>query len=222
MEKKKSNTYLIISIIFFALFLIFAICVWKIDRAPIGPNDSIVGFSKLNKWFSDLVGCKMTLYTITDLVSILPIATALIYATIGIVQWIKRKSIKNVDDDILVLGAFYVVLFIIYFMFNYIVINYRPVLINGKLEPSFPSSTTLLSITFMMLSIYESNRLLKSKTTKTVVNIISIVIMAFLVIGRVISGVHWLSDIIASILLSVAILFMYYFICERLNNKNHQ
>lgn len=210
---------LYVSFLFLVLFIGFTLCVWLCDRAPIGPNGSIVGFSTLNKWFSSTIGFNMILYKITDWAGILPVATAIIYGFIGLYQWIKRKKIKNVDSNILLLGGFYLLIFAIYMLFNYVVINYRPLLINGYLEPSFPSSTTLMSITFIMLSNYQINVYIKNKKTKGILSVLSIIFMLFLVVGRIISGVHWITDIIASILLSISILFIYQFLCDKCKLK---
>jgi len=210
---------LYISFLFLGLFIGFTLCVWLCDRAPIGPNGSIVGFSTLNKWFSSTIGFNMILYEITDWAGILPVATAIIYGFIGLYQWIKRKKIKNVDTNILLLGGFYLLIFAIYMLFNYVVINYRPLLINGYLEPSFPSSTTLMSITFIMLSNYQINVYIKNKKAKGILSVLSIIFMLFLVVGRIISGVHWITDIIASILLSISILFIYQFLCNKYKLK---
>ncbi len=215
----KKNKDLILAGAFFGAFLIFTILVAMVDRNAIGPNGSIVGLSSMNKWFADIIGCNMMLYKVTDWVSILAVVTAVIYAVIGIMQWIKRKKLAKVDSSILILGVFYIAIFVIYVMFNHVVLNYRPVLINGNLEPSFPSSTTLMSITFLMFSNYQSDRFLKNKNLKLTAKISSTLLMLFLVIGRVISGVHWLSDIIASVLLSLAIVFLYYYLCKVFEEK---
>lgn len=217
----KKNKNLIFSIVFFGLFILMMICLVVVDRQAIGPNNSIVGFAKLNKWFAGIVGTNMLLYTITDWASILPVATAVTFAVIGVVQLIKRKKISKVDKSILILGGFYIAILALFLFFNKVVINWRPVLINGFLEPSFPSSTTLLSITFMMFSIYQTDRLLKNKTFRVSVKVASIVLMLFLVIGRVISGVHWITDIIASTFLSLGLIYLYYFLCD-CTNKNTQ
>ena len=215
----KKNKDLILAGAFFGAFLIFTILVAMVDRSAIGPNGSIVGLSSMNKWFADIIGCNMMLYKVTDWVSILAVVTAVIYAVIGIMQWIKRKKLAKVDSSILILGVFYIAIFVIYVMFNYVVLNYRPVLINGNLEPSFPSSTTLMSITFLMFSNYQSDRFLKNKNLKLTAKISSTLLMLFLVVGRIISGVHWFSDIIASVLLSLAIVFLYYYLCKVFEEK---
>lgn len=215
----KKNKDLILAGTFFGAFLIFTILVATVDRSAIGPNGSIVGLSSMNKWFADIVGCNMALYKITDWVSVLAVVTAAFYAIIGIMQWIKRKKLAKVDSSILILGVFYVAIFVIYVIFNHVVLNYRPVLIDGNLEPSFPSSTTLMSITFLMFSNYQSDRMLKNKNLKLTAKISSTLLMLFLVVGRIISGVHWLSDIIASIFLSLALVFLYYYLCKVFEEK---
>lgn len=210
----KKNRNLIISLVCFALFIFFTIIVRFVDRRPLGPNSSLIGLATVNVWFSELIGSNMMLYKITDFVSILPILTALVFAGVGVYQWATRKKLSKVDKSIWILGCFYIALFAIYMIFNFVVINSRPVLIDGYLEPSYPSSTTLLSITFMLFAIYQSNRLLSNQKLKTSIEIGSWVLMLFLIIGRVISGVHWLSDILASIILSIAIVYLYYYLTE--------
>ena len=210
----KKNKNLIISLVCFALFIFFTIIVRFVDRRPLGPNSSLIGLATVNVWFSELIGSNMMLYKITDFVSILPILTALVFAGVGVYQWATRKELSKVDKSIWILGCFYIALFAIYMIFNFVVINSRPVLIDGYLEPSYPSSTTLLSITFMLFAIYQSNRLLSNQKLKTSIEIGSWVLMLFLVIGRIISGVHWLSDILASIILSIAIVYLYYYLAE--------
>lgn len=215
----KKNSKLLVSIISFCLFIILTICLLFIDRQAVGPNGSIVGLATINKWFSDLVGSNNILYIITDWASILPIALAVCYAVIGVVQWIQRKNLKNVDSSILLLGAFYIGIFLVYLFFEFVVVNRRPVLINGVLEASFPSSTTLLSITFLLLSIYQTDRLIKNNAAKITIKVCSLVYMWFLIIGRVIAGVHWLTDILAAIMLALAIVYLYYYLCDVINDN---
>ena len=46
----------------------------------------------------------------------------------------------------MVLGGFYIVVMAMYLLFEEVVINYRPVLIDSNLEASYPSSTTMLAL----------------------------------------------------------------------------
>ena len=91
----------------------------------------------------------MVIYTITDWLGLVPIFICLIFAGIGLAQLIQRKSLFRVDYDIIVLGIYYIIVIFGYLIFEMIPINYRPVLIDGFMEASYPSSTTLLVLSVM-------------------------------------------------------------------------
>ena len=151
----------------------------------------------------------MTLYTITDWLSIVPICIVLAFVILGFIQLINRKNILKVDYDILVLGGFYVTVMAMYVLFEMVVVNYRPVLIEGVLEASYPSSTTMLVMCIMPTTIMQLNRRIKNIRLKGMVSFILSLFTAFMVVGRLISGVHWLSDIIGGALLSIGLVMMY-------------
>ena len=159
----------------------------------------------------------MLLYAITDWFGIIPIIFVLIFGVIGLIQLVKRKKLFKVDLNILILGLYYIVVFILYILFEYIVVNYRPVLINGYLEASYPSSTTMLVISVMPTVIIQCNIRIKNIVIKKIISYNIIVFTCFMVIGRILSGVHWISDIVGGILLSVGLVMMYdYIICKNL------
>lgn len=205
--KKHLLTY---SLLLFILFILFTIGLTFIDISPIGPNQSTVGYSYVNQIVQSVIGVNMMWYHITDWMGLLPIAIGMVYGTIGLIQWIKRKRILLVDDNLLILGLFYIVVFLIYIFFEFVVINYRPVLINGILEASYPSSTTMLACCFLGTSIDQTNHLIKNKLFKIVFFALSIFTMLIMVVGRIISGVHWMSDIVGSLILSSALIALYY------------
>jgi undecaprenyl-diphosphatase len=207
---KKQNKSFYIAIIFLVSFAVWTILLKYVDLKPIGPDNSTVGFATINGYFHRLTGTNMTLYTITDWLGLVPIFVVLFFGVIGLVEWIKRKSILKVDFGILTLGIFYIVVMLVYILFEKVVINYRPVLINGYLEVSYPSSTTLLCMCVMPTAIIQFKRLIKSKFLSQSVTFAIVIFTAFMVIGRLLSGVHWLSDIIGGILLSTGLVTMYY------------
>jgi undecaprenyl-diphosphatase len=101
-----------------------------------------------------------------------------------------------------------------YLFFEIFVINYRPVLIEGILEASYPSSTTLLAMCVMPTAAIQLNRRIKSiKFRKAAVCSINI-FTVFMVLARLISGVHWLTDIIGGIFLSMGLVLIYYAVTE--------
>ena len=148
----------------------------------------------------------MVWYSITDWLGFVPLIIAFIYAMIGLVQMIKRKNILKVDKEILGLGVFYIIVIGLYILFETYIINYRPTLMDGILEASYPSSHTLLSVCICGSSLMINKYLFKNKNFFKVENIISILSILVIVIGRFISGVHWFTDIIGAILISIALL----------------
>lgn len=205
----KKNIYLTCGLLFIILFIIFTISLKFVDVKPIGPNYSFVGYSSINKTFHSFTNTNMVIYHITDYGGIPPIIMGMLFGILGLIQLIKRRSILKVDRELLILGLFYVVIFLIYLSFELYVINRRPILINGYLEASYPSSTTFLSITFMLSAIPIFDKFIKNKKLLFIIKIVLIVYMLFLVIGRLFSGVHWLTDIMGSILISTGLLFIY-------------
>lgn len=189
-----------------AIAIIYTILVKYIDVQAIGPKDSLVGFATINKFIFNFTGVNMEWYSITDWLGFVPLVIAFIYAVIGSTQMIKRKSILKVDKEILGLGVFYIIVIGLYIFFETYIINYRPTLINGILEVSYPSSHTLLSICICGSSLMINKYLFSNKNFFKVENIISILSILVIVIGRFISGVHWFTDIVGAILISIALL----------------
>ena len=213
--KKASKKSFYVGTSFLLLFILWTILVKFIDVKSVGPQESTVGFAALNTFFHNLTGTNMTLYNITDWLGLVPIAVCLGFAILGLVQWIRRKNISKVDFSILVLGVYYIVVIAVYILFEYLVINYRPILINGYLEASYPSSTTMLVMCVMPTAIMQFNSRIKNCTVKYCVTFIISAFIIFMVIGRIISGVQWLSDIIGGILFSTGIVMLYYWMCTK-------
>ena len=209
---------LIISILLLISSIIFIVLLKNIDVKCDAVNNSCIGFATINQFLFNKIGVNMLWYLITDWLGIIPVIMSMGYAIIGFKQLIKRKSIKEIDIEIIILGIFYIVVILIYILFEKYIVNYRPILINGVLEASFPSSHTLMTICLCGSSIIINNRLLKNTFTK-VVNVISLFIIVITIIGRFISGVHWFSDIIGGILISSFLLMLFYSIVNFIENK---
>lgn len=197
------------AICLFVLFVLYTILIQHVDVKPIGPNGSAVGFASVNGWVHDLFGVNWTLYTITDWLGFVPIFVVLGFAVLGFMQLIRRKSLLRVDSSILVLGGFYMLVMGAYLFFEYDRVNYRPVLIDGILETSYPSSTTMLVLCVMPTATMQFRRLIRNKTVKNAVNTVLAAFTAFMVVGRLVSGVHWLTDILGGVLLSAALVLLY-------------
>ncbi len=199
-------------IIGIALVLIFAVwtaLVRTVDVRAIGPEGSSVGFAGVNGAFHDWTGVHMTLYHITDWLGLVPIVICLCFGALGLLQWIRRRSLGKVDADILLLGGYYLLVIAGYLFFEMVPVNYRPILIEGVLEASYPSSTTLLVLSVIPTLIFQVNRRSRSAAARNIVTAAAILFAAFMVIGRIVAGVHWLTDIIGAELLSAGLYLIY-------------
>ena len=204
----KQNRNLLAGTLFLVGFAVWTFLIQMVDVQPIGPNGSSVGFAALNGWFHQLTGVHWMLYTLTDWLGLVPIFVCLIFAGVGFVQLVQRKSLFKVDLDIILLGVYYVFVIFGYLLFEMMPINYRPVLIEGFLEASYPSSTTLLVLSVMPTLYFQAQRLTQNALRQTIC-IFSVLFSAFIVIGRLISGVHWLTDIMGAVLLSSGAFLIY-------------
>jgi undecaprenyl-diphosphatase len=218
--KRKKFISLIISLASLFAFLLWTVLALVIDVKGIGPENSEVGFASFNSFLHNLTGVNMTLYEITDWLGILVIGIAAGFGVLGFVQLIKRKSIKRVDYSILVLGGFYITVIAFYLFFELVTINYRPLLIEGRLEASYPSSTTVLSLCVLVTAIIELNNRFKRRITKLAFGITFSFLAIFMVIGRILSGVHWISDIIGGALFSIGAVIAYGYAVKTLNSTN--
>ena len=212
MKNKKDLWF---SVVFFVLFILWTLLVSIVDVQAIGPRDSSVGFATVNGMFHRLTGVHMTLYHITDWLGLVPVAFGFGFAILGLIQWIKYKHILKVDYSILVLGAYYIFVLAAYLFFEEFVINFRPVLISGYLEASYPSSTTLLVLCIMPTANMQLNNRIKNHNLRRIVSCSIKAFVAFMVIGRLLSGVHWLTDIVGGVVLSGGLVKLYRFLSNQ-------
>lgn len=200
----------VLSAVFLFVFVLWTVLVKSVGVEAIGPNGSSVGFARLNAVVRDFTGYNHALYVLTDWLGLVPVGVVLCFATVGVAQLIKRKSLLKVDPDILLLGAFYVALGVVYVLFEKVKINFRPVLIDGVLETSYPSSTTLLVTCVMPTAIMQLNARIKNQTARKITCVATAVFTSFMVVGRVVAGVHWITDIIGGGLISASLVLAYY------------
>ncbi|MBR2904039.1 MAG: phosphatase PAP2 family protein [Clostridia bacterium] len=219
--KKNYRLYLYLSAAFLAAFVVWTILISLVDVQPIGPNESYVGFATINGSFHRLTGVCMPLYVITDWLGLIPIGIALGFAILGLIQWVKRKKLSKVDYNLFVLGGFYILVMAVYVFFEYVVVNRRPILIDGFLEASYPSSTTLLVLCVVPTAMMQLFTRTKNTSTRAILLSTFASFTAFMVVGRLISGVHWLTDIVGGILLATGLVLLYCAFCglKQPNNK---
>lgn len=194
-------------------FALWTAAVRYVDVAAIGPLGSAVGFASLNGFFHRFTGVHMWLYTATDWLSLIPVGFVLAFALLGLMQWISRRSLRNVDFSIFILGGFYMAVLAVFVFFELFPVNYRPVLIEGVLEASYPSSTTLLVMCMMPTAAMQLRGRIRNSGLRRGTLFAITVFSALMVLGRLVSGVHWLTDIIGGALLSAGLVLLYDAVC---------
>jgi undecaprenyl-diphosphatase len=197
-----------------AAFVLWTALVQLVDVRPVGQNGTCVGFAAFNVWFHGLTGVHMGIYTATDWLGLVPVAVCLGFGALGAMQLIRRRSLLAVDPDLLLLGVHYVAVAAAYLVFEAFPINYRPIPIDGVMEASYPSSTTLLVLGVMPTLAYQAVRRMKSSLAKGAVAFVA-AFSALMVAGRLVSGVHWATDIVGSILLAAGLFAMYRYAVAR-------
>ena len=193
------------------LTVILIALVRLVDAAPIGAQGTSIGLSHLNQFVFDLFGVNMLWYNITDWLGVAAVLTGFVFAVTGLVQLIKRRSLLKVDREILSLGGLYIVVIGLYLFFENVIINYRPIIMpdNTSPEASFPSSHTMLVCVIMGSAAMLINRYIRNKPLNRILRVICFVIIGVTVVGRLIAGVHWFTDILGGILISVTLLSLY-------------
>ena len=207
--KEKFERNLLIGNLLELTFVLWTVLIQKVDVKPLGVNGTNIGFSTFNIWFHNLTGVHMNVYTITDWMGLIPIVACMIFGTIGLCQLIKRRSLLKVDKDIIILGVYYIIVILAYAFFEIVPINYRPILIDGFMEASYPSSTTLLVLSVMPTVIDQAVRRINNLISKRVICVAAVIISLYMVIGRTVSGVHWFTDIVGSVIFSIGLFIIY-------------
>lgn len=208
--KTKAKRLFIVGLSLFILFIIFTLLVATVDVKDVGISNTKLGFSAINKSVFEALGQSEACLTVSDVLGIVVLFVAAAFALVGLYQLIKRKSIKLVDAPILALGALYAADVFFYVLFELVIINYAPILKDGEIAASYPSSHTLLAMTVMISCAAVLGTYVKNRAYKLTTYIVAGAVATVTVIGRLLGGVHWLTDIFASLLLSAALLVLFY------------
>lgn len=218
--KKKGRYYMkshlqknfIVTGVLAALFVLFTVLVMKVDVQAVGPENSEVGFASLNQYIHELTGESEFCYQVSKYAGLLPIFTALCFVALGAKQLVQGKSLFKVDIAIILMGFYYVLVGIFYVLFEKVVINYRPVIRDAEegLEASYPSSHTILAVCIMSAAMIYAAKRIRDDRMKNAVIAVSALVMLVIVVTRLLSGVHWFTDIIGGLVLSSALVMLYY------------
>ncbi len=203
--KKNASSAVMTAIILFLLFLLFTVCVMTLDVRPIGPAESSVGLASLNGAVFSACGSSVVWDKISDLAGLAAFAVAAAFALLGLVQLIRRRSLTQIDRDLYVLAGIYLLAMGFYVFFELFPVNCRPILVDGALEASYPSSHTFLALCILLTAIPSLGRRLKRPIPRRICTAALLLIGAVITLGRLLSGMHWLSDIVGAILLAAAL-----------------
>ncbi|MCR4705726.1 MAG: phosphatase PAP2 family protein [Lachnospiraceae bacterium] len=212
--KQEVRHFLGMSFAFLIAFVLFTLAVYYVDVKPIGPYDSEVGLATLNRAVHDAIGQHDAAYTLSKLIGYLCFAICGFFAVIGAMQLLTTKKLSSVDGDIRALGLIYVITAAVYVLFEILIINYRPIVRDEGLEASYPSSHTMVILVVLGTLAVFLQRKIRVTLIRSIVVIVTDIVAIIGVVARLISGVHWLTDILGSIILSITLIMLYCaFVC---------
>ncbi len=180
----------------------------------------LLDINSLNKWDNYIfnsTGYNPIWYEITEILGWIPLVVAFCFGVLGLWQWTQRKSLKKVDKDLLCLAGLYGAAALVYAVFEFFAVNYRPVLIDGVLEASYPSSHTVLVCVIMISAALQLEVRFKKTGLRRAGQVFCILIALLVTVGRLFAGVHWLTDILGGLLISFALIFFYQGAVNRFN-----
>ncbi len=189
----------------FAVFCAFTAVVAAVDVQAIGPDNSFIGLAHINGYVRDLLLFNNIFYAMSEILGYVAIAVMVCFAVFGAIQFLKRKRLLSVDYEILCMGILYLCLIALYVFFDkVIIVNFSPCLFSGELKASYPSSHTMEAIV-----VFGSAAVFASGKKNSFVKISALLLAGLTVVFRMLSGVHWFSDIIGGLLLGASLLFMF-------------
>lgn len=219
---RKAKSSFIVAGICAVLFALLTFLVLKVDVQAVGPNASKIGLAGVNLAVNKFLGAQEIWQTITKVLGVLALLVGAGFAILGVLELIVGKSFSLVERDLVILGCVYIFMALFYAVFEVVVVNYRPMLVAGVLEASYPSSHTMLIVCILSTAMVQAGRRLSEKTARTVVYVLCSICIALTVFGRVASGMHWLTDVLAGLLLGLFLGMLYRGLCAHLAPKRRR
>ncbi len=195
----------------FLFFLIFTLQVKNVDVRAVGAAGSVVGYASINEFFYNLLGLNKFFYVVSELIGYVAILVMAFFALLGVLSLVKYKSLKKVDYKLYVLAGGYAVMLAFYILFEKLAINMRPYVLDAEegLEASYPSSHTFLAIFVFTTAAILFPAFIKKRKYAKIASIVSIACMILGVLTRFLSGAHWFTDIVGSMLLGAALVSLF-------------
>ena len=217
------KTRYVLPAVSFILFSVLIILIKTVDVAKTGVGDTQIGLYHINSAVYSFFGggVNTVWYKLTQITGYLSIAAGAIFAFCGLLQAIKRKSVLKIDKEIYALIGLYFLTAAVYAFFEKVIINFRPVIMEGETAPeaSFPSSHTVLAVVLMGSIFLLIQKYVKQQTVVYVIKALCAAVAVITVIGRLIAGVHWFTDILGGVIISVCLLSLFYAVIRGFENK---
>ena len=214
----RKQVFFWLSIAFFAAFVLWTILVKTVDVGEYY-NGTKLGFYHLNYKFGDLVtefGKYEFMRTVSDILLYVSFGYVGILVVIGVIQIIKYKSFKKINPIFFFLAGAYVLVVILYGFFELVHVNYAPDSLAENLKASYPSTHVFVGGCFYLLNSYVLLKFLwvKDDLFKTLIHLSTVILTCLLVLTRLLAVKHWLTDIIGSVILMLAVYFLFIGMCR--------
>ena len=189
------------------IFILFTIMVTALDGQTVDGHR--LGLATMNGWWRDLVGVNAAWRVVSDVVAVGTVFGAVGLLIVQIVAVVRGRGLRPVVRDWWGVDLVLISLGICYGLFQIVVINYRPLLMHGVAEASYPSSHVLLFATVWPLLILTLWRMTKRRWVRVTVMVVGMMVMLAGIVARALSGYHWLSDLVGGVLLGVTLVAWY-------------
>ena len=219
---KKVWIYTAVACVLLIAFAALTVALTCVDVRAAGESGAEVGFATLNEAVFKALGQEEIGLKLSDLCGALLIAAVGAFGVTGLVQVIRRKGILRADKELYVMAGGLVLLAAAYLFFEVVVINCRPVLEQGELAASYPSSHAMLAVAVAGMGAAYLFKHLKTKVWHGSLGSFLIGLACVTVSLRLFGGVHWLTDIVGGVLLGLVITFAYLSVCSVFERKGEQ
>lgn len=207
------------AILWTLILLVYTLVVAFVDVKAIGPEGSSVGLASINAAFRDLVGQSGAFKIVSDIGFYFCVALCVFFIGLFLYQLLKRKSLQKVDRNLIALMYLYAMFIVLYLVFNsLIIVNYRPILKDGALDPSYPSTHVFLGIVAGISAIDRIFVYVKRENSRLALMIVCWVALLLSCLGRTMSGMHWLTDILGGFIFASVCLAWYRRLWMKLEN----
>lgn len=209
MPKKK--TCITMACLFMGLYIVLLVMLYSVDVTFEGVNGSRIGLSGINIPIRDAIGTNMIFYNISKYVGALGIALVGVLAVWFLVRIIREKSLKALTRKEYELGVLYLLTCVLYVVFSKIVINYRPIIKWDEEGPesSFPSTHAMIAVVIFGSFCCIAGNYIKNEKLCKLIRILCVILAVLVIVGRMLSGVHWFTDIVGGVLVALSLVFAY-------------